>query len=426
MQKEILNKTIKELYYHSLTIDNSGLVAISISARCKSKEQIKSNIDEDLRIEINGLSCREIDHEKDKQFFNTPSAFNGSRLKGSKKTVIFLTVLQKGEHIISFIPRQSAMIECVEIQELAKEQNLIFLIEEKAEDGDRRPWRTFVLLDLPLNKFTVDATVQKRFLDSDDIKISVNGIEKKNFNSIKFRHWHLAGALLRWLVPRIKGENERIKKDFSEKLDIGIHYVEFYSDKTPTLHSVSFDLTYAETKAEIRAANLIKIYSEFIKQAAREFEIYPVMIGAVIYQEQATNFNFIDVLADDIGGILHLNTSIGVGQVRVNTAEALENLYDKLKLPVEKSLFKDLTPVRAELLKDPEANIRYVAAKINFNQNRWAKAGYNISNKPEIIGTLYNLEDIDNPISPHQNPEANEFGKGVKQNFYKVKTLLGL
>jgi hypothetical protein len=192
------------------------------------------------------------------------------------------------------------------------------------------------------------------------------------------------------------------------------------------LHSVSFDLTYAETKAEIRAANLIKIYSEFIKQAAREFEIYPVMIGAVIYQEQATNFNFIDVLADDIGGILHLNTSIGVGQVRVNTAEALENLYDKLKLPVEKSLFKDLTPVRAELLKDPEANIRYVAAKINFNQNRWAKAGYNISNKPEIIGTLYNLEDIDNPISPHQNPEANEFGKGVKQNFYKVKTLLGL
>lgn len=418
MSNGIVNKKIKDPYYYHFKLDNSGLVAIFISARCKDRE--------DLRVEINGLGCREIGGEKYKQLFDVPSAFNGARLKGLKKTVVFLTVLQKGEHIISLIPKESATIEYIKIQEFTGQQNPVIDIEEKAEDGDRRPWYTFVLLDLPLNNFTIEATFQKRFLDSDDIKIIVNGIKKRNFNSTKFKFWYIAGALLSWLIPAIKGESKRIKESFSEKSDTGVHCIEFYSDRMPILHSISFDLTYAETEAEKRAANLVKKYSNFIKRAGQEFEVNSVIVGAVIYQEQSTNVNFVDALTDYIGGVLGLNTSIGVGQVRVATAAALENYYEELKLFVKENLFSDLNTVRVEMLKDPQTNVRYVAAKIHFSEKRWRDAGYDISDKPEILGTLYNIEDVNQPIEPHDNSEPNEFGKGVKRNLDKVKTLLGL
>ncbi|MBU4421803.1 hypothetical protein L6259_00405 [Candidatus Parcubacteria bacterium] len=421
-----INKKITRPYYHNFILKKSGLVAIAISARCKSRKQLKGNIDEDLRIEINGLQCREIEHSKYIQLFNTPSAFNGSKLRGLKKTVIFLTVLTKGQHSVGLIPKTSAFVENIEIRNLIAEQQPRLNIEEQAEDGDRRPWYTFVLTGLPLNKLSAVFTVQKRFWDSDDIKIIVNEKVKKNARGGKYKFWYIIGGIFGWLIFRKKGEIRRVEIDFRESLDNGIHYIEIYADRKPILHNISFDLSYYETKAEKRATNIIRTHSKFIKSAAKEFNVNPIIVGAVIYQEQSTNVNFIDALTDYIGGILNLNTSIGIGQIRVKTAEALEKEYAQLSIAVQKNIFIDLTPIRVERLKDPLINIRYVAAKLHFSQKRWADAGYNILNKPEILGTLYNIEDINNPIKPHDKPKANKFGVGVKSNYNKIKKLLGL
>jgi hypothetical protein len=43
-----------------------------------------------------------------------------------------------------------------------------------------------------------------------------------------------------------------------------------------------------------------------------------------------------------------------------------------------------------------------------------------------IIGTLYNIEDINNPVEPHDNPQPNNFGIGSERNYPKVKDLLAL
>jgi hypothetical protein len=51
-----IKREITEPYNYTVDIFKSGLVAIFISARCKSKKQTKSKIDKDLRVEINGLS----------------------------------------------------------------------------------------------------------------------------------------------------------------------------------------------------------------------------------------------------------------------------------------------------------------------------------------------------------------------------------
>ena len=402
------------------------MVAITVSARCKSSPQLKSTIDEDLRVEINGLQCREVFPQKHVQLFNVPPAFNGTSLRGLQKTVVFLTVLGKGQHVVSLIPRPHAVVEEIDIQELTVSNNAISLnIEKRAENGDRRPWYTFVLVDLPLNKITIEATVERRFWDSDDVKIILNDEVKRNVRGGRHRYWFIIGGILGWVAGK-QGKRERVQAGFSENLDNGIHYLEIHADRMPVLHTVALSFGYLETDAEKRATYVIQQNAAFIKLAAREFAVAPAIVGAVMYQEQATNVNFVDYLADYVGGLVGVNTSIGVAQIRIDTAAALEKHYPSLNPLEEKSSIVDRRIVLVERLKDPLTNIRYAAAKISFTQNRWKEAGFDITSKPDILGTLYNIEDVYNPVTPHDQPAPSDFGSGVARNYSHVEALLAL
>lgn len=243
-----IKKRITRSYNHSFKTSKSGLVAIFVSARCKSKKQLNSNTDEDLRVEIDRLRFREIPPEKNIQLFNIPASWNGSRLKGLKKTIIFLSVLNKGEHIISLIPRDSAFIEDIEVKELSEEQSPTFNLEEQAEDGDCRPWYTFVLVDLPLNHLSAEITVERRLWDSDDVKIIINGKVKRNIKGGKYKFWYLIGGILGWIIWRTIGEKKRVKVDFGDELKKNTHYIEFWADRRPVLHKVELDLGKIELK----------------------------------------------------------------------------------------------------------------------------------------------------------------------------------
>ncbi len=421
-----LSKKITKKYDYKISLSRSGLVAIFISARCLSKKQNNSVVDEDLRVEINGLRFKEIPSRKKIQLFNIPSAWNGAKLRGLKKTVVFLTILKVGEQLISLIPKNSAFVEDIDFKELSIASNINLKIEERAEDGNRRPWYTFVLIDLPLSQMSSELTVERRLWDSDDVKIIVDNEVKRNIRGGKYKFWPITGNVLGWLIFRSKGESKKNKVEFEENLERGIHYLEFYADRMPILHQVNFNLNYSVTKSETRASEIIKDNKYFIIEAAKEFKVDPVIVGSVIYQEQSTNVNFVDFLGDYIGSLFHVNTSIGIGQVRVKTAEALENIYPELDPGKIYISFPDYNVVRVERLKDPFTNIRYAAAKIFFSQDRWKNAGFDISGKPEILGTLYNIEEIDNPVIPHAEPQPNEFGTGVKENYLKVKRMLEL
>ena len=417
---------ITEPFRFQFKVGRAGLVAIFLAARCKSKQQLDWESAEELRVELNGLRFRELPPERNIQLFNIPPACNGSKLKGRTQTTIFLTVLDAGEHILGLIPRNGALIEDIQVRELTGQQVVELPIERRAEDGDRRPWYVFVLVDLPLKTFGLEATIEKRWRDSDDIRVTIDGSVKRSVKWGKFAAWYFIGGLLRWLVEGFEGERKRMTATFEESLDIGIHYVALDADRMPVLHQVNFDLSFTETNAEKRAANIVRIYRHQILAAAREFGVDPVVVGGVIYEEQARNVNFVDALTDYIGGLLHLNTSIGVGQVRVNVARDLEAVYPALAPGFDMSGAAEETFVRVERLKDPATNIRYAAAKLRFSQERWRAAGLGISKSPEILGTLYNIEDVRNPISPHANPEANEFGRGVARNYVGVRLFSGL
>lgn len=80
--REVIHKPLT----HRFTLSRAGLVAIIIRARCRSRNQTAEKIDENLRVEINGLRFRELPPEKYTQLFNIPPACNGAELKGLEKT----------------------------------------------------------------------------------------------------------------------------------------------------------------------------------------------------------------------------------------------------------------------------------------------------------------------------------------------------
>jgi len=233
---------IKENTDHNFEISERGLCTISITAICRSGKQIGERGGEDLRVEIDGIKLREVPAKDKPQYKDIATTWNGTKLKGLKKTVVFILWLEKGNHKIIFILFEGAKLENIDIKELGQNvKHSVFNINERAEDGDRRPWYTFALINLPLKHLFVEATVQKRFWDSDDVKIIIDGKIKRNIKGGKHKFWYFVGGILLWIIWRIVGKNKRIKAEFDELLASDIHYIEVHADKMPILHNVEVD-----------------------------------------------------------------------------------------------------------------------------------------------------------------------------------------
>jgi len=228
-------KKISKKYSTTFSTDQSGFYKIIIAAHCEKSQ--------DLRVEVDGIKLREIPAEEKPQYMNIPPAWNGAQLKGLKKTVVFILKLDKDDHTITFISNNEAVIEGFNTEYIPDSQNIQFNLEKQAQDGDRRPWYTFVLIDLPLKSITADVTVKWHFLDGDDAKLIIDNTIKTNPYSIFHRNWVWSAGILR----KIFGI-EREEKTFTENLGSGVHYIEFWADRTPTLHSVKLDLGFVSLK----------------------------------------------------------------------------------------------------------------------------------------------------------------------------------
>lgn len=213
---------------------------------CKSGEQISKRGGEDLRIEIipdkDGnkiIKLREVPPIDKPQYKDIPSTWNGTKLKGLKKTVVFLLRLKQGEHSLRFIPYQGAIIEKEPAIKLIKDTSQVkFDLEEQAEDGDRRPWYTFALINTLLKTVTADVTCKWRIGDDDDVKLIIDGeIQNNTSFTILHKNWAWSANILK----KLQGQ-KRETKTFQIDQPRGLHYIEFWVDKTPILHEVLLDL----------------------------------------------------------------------------------------------------------------------------------------------------------------------------------------
>ena len=226
-------KKIKDEYGYKFSTVNSGIFVVNIEASCQDGKFFGFFGGEDLRVEINRTKQREIPAKGRAQYFNIPPTWNGTTLKGLKKTVVFILNLNKGDHEIQLYPKNGAIItrEPAIIQ-IKPGQAIIQNIQ--AENGDRRPWSTIALIDLPLKILDVSATCEKKSGDSDDLKLIIDGrIEKNQESNWWGKNWF-------WQGHQLQGYTKESR--FYTNLEKGVHYIEFWADRTPVLNSVHLDL----------------------------------------------------------------------------------------------------------------------------------------------------------------------------------------
>ena len=203
-----------------------------------------------------------------------------------------------------------------------------------------------------------------------------------------------------------------------------------YCENNP-VNFVDFEGTSREKKLT-NALMLIGEHATTIVEEASYFGVDPVVVAGVIVAEQTLNYNVIDSVTD---WMYFINPSIGIGQVKVSTAISIEKNTMISKVTETPFIFLDQTVwsvpgvgyvsgsyerAIAQRLKNDEQNIKYVAAYISYHQNQWAKAGYDISHRPEILATLYNIGER----TPNGNPQSNDFGEFVGEHYEAIAFVL--
>ncbi|MDP4010599.1 MAG: cell wall hydrolase [Candidatus Roizmanbacteria bacterium] len=212
---------------------------IIITARTKSEKQISPTVtdDEDLIVKIDGKTFPKLHSDRLK---DSPAAFSGGRLHNLSKIVYFLTFLKGKDHEIVLEadqPLGTATFENLQVYALSPTDKLTLEPKIQAEDGDRRPWLTFVLDNLLLKSIAPTITYSRRKRDSDDVKIIIDGNTQGNpLRTIKHFLWRYAGSLLPWIAPT-KTETEI----FTINLPQDLHYIEFDADRMPTFNKLVLD-----------------------------------------------------------------------------------------------------------------------------------------------------------------------------------------
>jgi len=168
--------------------------------------------------------------------------------------------------------------------------------------------------------------------------------------------------------------------------------------------------------------------SEIIKTSAERLDIDPRLLASIIYAEKRVNVTLVDSF-EDVYAYLGHNSSIGLAQIRVNTAKwIIDSAKDTSSdYFIERQYHRWLPNYKSDgevirLLKQDSTNCLLAAFHIRQIMRRWERAGFDISSRPEIITTLYTYglvnRDTGEEIIPHGKPKSNFLGD-VAASFYK-------
>ena len=189
-------------------------------------------------------------------------------------------------------------------------------------------------------------------------------------------------------------------------------------------------VTFTEEDLKSDAAKVIKSNAQHIINAAWIYDVDPQNVAACIFTEQAKNVDIVDTVTDWTA-FYFMNTSVGIGQVRMSTAEFLEEkgYIEKTSsqeggwdIPFIGFVSGTERMARYKRLEDNETNILYVAAYLRYFVDVWADEFNPIASRTDILATLYNLGH--ETTEPHPDPKPNDFGEYAGDNYDMMYILL--
>ena len=166
-----------------------------------------------------------------------------------------------------------------------------------------------------------------------------------------------------------------------------------------------------------------------IIDAGAQYGVDPRAIAGSILAENTMNVQMTDDIKRGFAstGISHIGTkyfSIGLGQIHTDTAMDVEPMMAKMEHRPERSE----SEIAQELL-NPDSAVKYAAAILRQAQDLYKENGIDISKKPEILTTLYNLGKVqqkaDLLAQKGQDPKPNYFGIFVDANLAVIGDTIG-
>ncbi len=154
-----------------------------------------------------------------------------------------------------------------------------------------------------------------------------------------------------------------------------------------------------------------------IQKAAKKFSIDPNLLGAIIIDEHI-RYSVIDFFGDLPGAIVGRNTSVGIAQIKIDTARDVirKGYYNPdpsdSKLKSDK-ISKTSNAYLCKYLQNPTHNINLAAGRIQQIIDHWSGTA-DLHKRPEIIATLYS-KGLGNP---NKNPVSSNRGKQIVSEFY--------
>jgi hypothetical protein len=180
------------------------------------------------------------------------------------------------------------------------------------------------------------------------------------------------------------------------------------------------------------AEQMLRENSIWIQEAGRFFHLSPRAVASVIFVEHDLNVSWKDRDIDPLLAKYGLNVSLGLGQVKIETAQWIErelkntaSLYylgDSVRRAFPFSRSRDDIVQR---LLNPHNNSYYIAACLAMICSRWESSGTSIASRIDILATLYSAGVVEKNVekrTPNEHPRANSFGVLAAQ-FYNSNFL---
>lgn len=333
------------------SLTTSGLYLIEITAGARSEKQLQTTDDEDLRVEIDDRKFLQLQNPQ--RYFDNPASFSGGQLHGLKKTVFFILPLDPGQHLLSLIPDNAADLQGVKIFLISAEQSV-----EKVElpgniqpeDGDRRPWITIALTSISLATFSLTVTLKRRFIDSDDMKVIIDGVVQRNYRNILHKLWYFIASL--------GGEEQ--SSSFTVNFLPGLHYIELWADRMPVLN----DLTLNGLKTQLGEESI----ESKIQKTAKKYDLDPELIIKVAKKESG-----LDPMATSPVG------AKGIFQLMDITIKQIANLGFEINNPydVDQNITGGIIYFQwlYKMYKSDSEQLEKTLAAWNWGQNNFPKEG---------------------------------------------------
>jgi hypothetical protein len=410
------NRVIGENFEQSFKVEKDSLYLLEISARCKNWLQNWGNLfdDDDLSVYLDG---RDLSGVRGRRAFEKPKAgWNGNQLKNLNQINVFVLRLKAGEHTLNFKPDREPKLESLRIYEISNPSKVELVPQssyKQAEDGNRRPWYTFALIDLALESLAISAKAysgrQHTFFqsDDDDLQVKINGQRQRNDTPKSHSYWFWCGKIL-------QGESRTFEKNLN--FSSGTYYIELLADRTPTLEKVIFNLK------GILPVGKVKLYKDVTslnrvhlwKEASAKSEILAEVLDgdAVEIIEERVRGSYVPNESniwhkvnyeDQTGYILSSFVEIAgqerdvvIGKIRQKAAELGVDVNNMLALAGCESQYK------------PYA-VSEVGARGIFQLTQ------------DAINQLKNLDfDVDDPFDINQNIEGGiRYFRWLLETFYK-------